>query len=105
MVHHYAANHRSRKWAATRLPLRRRQGGYLRRRSEDAETAFEDAMLGFEMYWYGSPTIPMGMHLSSPMFHLGWCELLGATNHGRFLVLERDPARAEIPKSCWWELL
>jgi len=46
------------------------------------------------------------MHLSSPMSHLGsLCELLGATNHGRFLVLEGDPARAELPASCWWELL
>jgi hypothetical protein len=33
------------------------------------------------------------------------CDLLGVTNHGRFLVLEGDPARAELPASCWWGLL
>ena len=77
--------------------------GTFRTWAGDAETPFEDAMLGFEMYWYGSSTIPMDMHVSSPILHLGsLCDLLGATNHGRFLVLEGDPARAELPASCRW---
>ena len=80
--------------------------GTFRTWTGDAETPFEDARLGFEMYWYGSPTTATDMPLSSPIFHLGsLCDLLGATSHGRFLVLEGDPAQAELPASCWWELL
>jgi hypothetical protein len=83
--------------------------GTFRAWTGDADTPFEDAAMALEMYWYGSPTTPIDsdVHLSSPVFHLGsLCDLLGATAHGRFLVLEGDPARAEVlPPSCWWGLL
>lgn len=80
--------------------------GTFRTWTGDAATPFEDAELGLEMYWYGSPTTPMELHFTSPIFHLGaLCDLLGATKRGRFLVLEGDPARAELPASCWWRLL
>ena len=83
------------------------KGGTFRMWTGDAETCFEDAKFGFEMFWYGSPTTTMDMHLSSPIFHLGsLCDLLGATDHGRFLVLEGDPrADLDLPPSCWWRLL
>ena len=108
------------RWFTTMLPIIEAADGlqhvYLRGGAKegtfrtwtgDAETSFEGAKLGFEMFWYGSPTTTVGdMHLSSPIFHLGsLCDLLGATNHGRFFVLEGDPARAELPASCWWGLL
>jgi hypothetical protein len=72
-------------------------------------TAHEDAELFFEVYWYGSPTSAMdNQPLTSPIFHLGGlCDLLGATKHGRRLVLEGDstPTHSELPALCWWRLL
>jgi hypothetical protein len=80
--------------------------GTFRMWSGDTATSFEDAELGLEIYWYGSPQMKTVLHYTSPIFHLGGlCDLLGATKSGRFLVLEGDPAGAELPASCWWELL
>ena len=42
------------------------KGGTFHTWTGDAETPFEDAKFGFEMFWYGSPTTMMDMHLSSP---------------------------------------
>jgi len=80
--------------------------GTFRAWTGDAATSFEDAELGLNTYWYGSPTTAMVQHLNSPIFHLGaLCDLLGATKSGRFLLLEGDSAQAELPPSCWWRLL
>ncbi|KAI9462047.1 hypothetical protein F5148DRAFT_237362 [Russula earlei] len=81
--------------------------GTFRAWTGDPATIGEDAEFCFEMYWYGSPTTTeTDVHYASPIFHLGaLCDLLGATRHGRWLVLEGDSARAELPASCWWRLL
>lgn len=80
--------------------------GTFRAWTGDAATSFEDAELGLNIYWYGSPTTAMEQHLNSPIFHLGaLCDLLGAAKSGRFLLLEGDPAQAELPAPCWWRLL
>jgi hypothetical protein len=80
--------------------------GSFRTWTGDAATSFEDAELGLNIYWYGSPTTAMELHFTSPIFHLGaLCDLLGAAKRGRFLLLEGDPARAYLPASCWWRLL
>ena len=70
-------------------------------------TNCEDTKFCLEMYWYGSPTTGASdFNLTSPIFHLGaLCDLLGATKSVRRLVLEGDPARAELPAMCWWRLL
>ena len=83
--------------------------GTFRTWTGDADTAHEDAEFFFEMYWYGSPTSALDdQSPTSPIFHLGGlCDLLGATKHGRGLVLEEDltPTRSELPALCWWRLL
>ena len=83
--------------------------GTFRTWTGDADTAHEDAEFFFEVYWYGSPTSALdNQFLTSPIFHLGGlCDLLGATKHGRGLVLEEDltPTRSELPAVCWWRLL
>ena len=83
--------------------------GTFRTWTGDMSTVHEEAELFFEVYWYGSPTSGMdNEHLTSPIFHLGGlCDLLGATKHGRRLVLEGEstPTRSELPPLCWWRLL
>ena len=77
------------RWITTMLPIIEAANGlqhvYLRGGAKegtfrtwtgDAEAPFEDAMLSVEMYWYGGPTIPMDMHLSNPILHLGSCDSL-----------------------------
>jgi F-box-like len=79
--------------------------GTFRAWTGDAVTSFEDAELGLNIFWRGSPTA-MEQIFTSPIFHLGaLCDLLGAAKSGRFLSLEGDPAKAELPVSCWWRLL
>ena len=82
--------------------------GTFRMWTGDMATAYEDAELFFEVYWYGSPTTTMDQQpLISPIFHLGGlCDILGATRRGRRLVLEGDstPSRSELPALCWWRL-
>jgi hypothetical protein len=79
--------------------------GTFRTWTGDAATAYEDAEFGFKMYWYGSPDSHF-MNVTSPILLLdGLCDLLGATKHGRRLILEEDLARSELPASWWWKLL
>ena len=82
--------------------------GTFRAWTGDAATAYEDAEFCFEIYWYGSPTLTDShfMNVTSPILLLdGLCDLLGATKHGRRLILEGDLARSELPASWWWKLL
>jgi len=81
--------------------------GTFRTWTGDDMTSCEDAELCFEMFWYGSPTMAeTDMPYTSPIFHLGTlCDLLGATKRGRRLMLLGDPARTQLPSSCWWKLL
>ncbi|KAH9971389.1 hypothetical protein BGW80DRAFT_1322180, partial [Lactifluus volemus] len=82
--------------------------GIFRAWTGDAATAaYEDAEFSFEIYWYGSPTMKDShlMNVSSPILLLDeLCDLLGATKHGRRLILEGDLAKSELPES-WCEVL
>ena len=106
MIHHHAANHRSRKWAATRLPSRWRQGGYLRRYSGD------DAEQHLMMSCWASRCTGTGARRSRwtcisvvPSFTWARCASFGCD---RPWALPRARGRSGVggtPVSCWWELL
>jgi hypothetical protein len=107
------------RWFTEMLPIIKAAGGLqhvrlsggakegtFRTWTGDAATICEDAEFCFTMFWKGSPTTMVDMPLTSPIFHLGaLCDLLDATRYGRRLVLEGDPARAQLQTSCWWNLL
>ena len=85
--------------------------GTFRLRSRNIATTYGDSEFSFEMYWKGSPSktlVDQHRYYLSPIFHLGrLCDLLGATNCVRTLILEGDPMPTcvELPTFCWWKLL